>query len=112
MFDNAGRIPDGHAVRGDIARYYRACADDHVVADGDPRQDCDAAADPHIIADGHRERPLIPRVALLGVERMTGRVDADVRPDESVVTEGYVRFIENREIEICEEILADENVAP
>ena len=38
---------------------------------------------------------------------MAGRVDADIRANETIVADGYTSFIENDKVEIGEETLSD-----
>ena len=41
---------------------------------------------------------------------MVDGVDADVRPDEDVVADGDGRFVEDRQVEIADEMVADRNL--
>ena len=82
------RIADRHYVRWDILGYDRPGTDGYVVADGDSRKDCDAAADPYVVADGDRFCPLVASVPFDRICAVTGCIDAYVRADESVISDG------------------------
>ena len=62
------------------------------------------------MADFHRLGPFHEVVALAGLQRMAGGVDADVRPDETVVADVHARLVEDGEVEVGEEVLADVDV--
>ena len=100
------RIADRHYVRWDILGYDRPGTDGYVVADGDSRKNSDAAADPYVIADGDRLRPLVAGVPFDWVSAMAGCIDAYVRADEAVISDGDLCLVENSEVEIGKETLA------
>ena len=101
------RIADRHYVRRDILGYDRSGTDGNVVADGDSRKNGDTATDPYVVADGDRLRPLFAGVPFDRVSAVTGCIDAYVRPDEAVVTDGDLCLVKNSEVEIGKETLAD-----
>ena len=62
------------------------------------------------MADSDRLRPFLTGVAFHRVCTMTCRIDADIRADETIITNSNTGFIENREIEVGKEPFADANL--
>ena len=100
------RIADRHHIGWNILSNYRSGTDGHVVADGDSRKDGDAATDPYIVADGNRLCPLVACIPFDWVSAMAGCIDAYVRPNEAVVTDGDLSLVKHGEMEIGKETLA------
>ena len=111
FFDDAGRISGHDGIGRDVAGYHRAGSDHGSVAHGDARQDGGAPADPHAVADGDGLGPLDAGVAGLGLQWMAGGVDAHVRADEYMVAETDHGFVQDGEVEVGEETVADLDVA-
>ena len=59
------------------------------------------------MTDRNRFCPFLAGVALHRVCTMTGRIDADIRADKTVIANGDTGFIEDGEVEIRKEPLAD-----
>ena len=106
FLDDMTRIADSYHIGWDILCYDRSGTDGHVVADGDSREDCYAAADPYVVADGNRLRPLIACVPFDRVSAMAGCIDAYVRPNEAVITDGNLCLVKHSEVEVGKETLA------
>ena len=107
LFNYLARIADRHYVRWDILGYDGSGTDGYVITDGDSRKNSDAAADPYVIADGDRLRPLVAGVPFDWVSAMAGCINAYVRTDEAVVTDGDLCLVKNSEVEVGKETLAD-----
>ena len=91
-------------------RDHAACADDGSVADADARQNGDVSAEPYVVAHGDGLCVFHARGPFSGVQRMHGGVDAALRPDEAVAAEAHGRAVENHEIVVGKEVLADFDV--
>ena len=107
FFDDMARIADCHYVSWDVFGDDRSGTDGNVVSYGDSGKDSDAAADPYVVADGNRFSPLVAGVPFDWVGAMAGCIDADVRSDEAVVTDGNLCLVKNSEVEIGEETLTN-----
>ena len=59
------------------------------------------------MTNGDRLCPFLTTVALHWIGAMTGGVDADIRADETVIANGDTGFIEDGEVEVGKEPLAD-----
>ena len=82
----------------------------HVVTNCHTRQDGHTATNPYIIANGDWFCPLSTAVALHGVCTMAGRVDAYIRADKTVISNGDTCFVEHGEVEVGKEPLAHTNL--
>lgn len=106
--------PAGHAdrddARGDGLFHDAASADDGAVADRRPGEDDGARADPYVVAHGDGRGDLQPAPALLRVERVLRRREADVGADEHVVAERDGRAVRDHEIVIGIKVVAHRNV--
>jgi hypothetical protein len=70
---NPCRIPNGDDTGREIARHYRACADDGVVADRYSRADDDAAAKPDVVAKRDRAAGFPTPPPRIRIDRMRRR---------------------------------------
>ena len=59
------------------------------------------------MADSDRLRPFLTGVALHWVCTMTGRIDADIRADKTVIANCNTGFVEDSEIEVSKEPLSN-----
>ena len=84
MDDPAG-IADGDGTVGNVFGDDRSCTDGYIVTDMYAWKDGDAASDPDTVSDGDRLRPFTAAVAFCRVRAVAGRIDAYVRPNETVV---------------------------
>ena len=99
-----------NSVRGNIFRYDASCTNCHVITDGHTRQDSHTTTNPHIIANGDWFCPLSTAVTLYGVSTMAGCVNAYIRADKAVVTNGDWGFVEYGEVEVGKEPLTHTNL--
>ena len=76
------------------------------------RHDDDIAADPDVVLDVHRDRVLTSVGAQRGLDRVPRRADADVRPEHDAVADVDVGIVDDHEVEVRVEALADEDVRP
>lgn len=104
---NAAGISCGDDSGGYIARDDASGPDHRSVADRDTLRDGDIAADPDIVPDPHGQRAHDTLVALVGQQGVVDGVDADVGADVDMVADCYGRFVEDREVEIAVEVVAD-----
>lgn len=79
-------------------------------ADGDTGKNLDACAEPHIVADGDGLCVFKPLVAALGIEWMSSRVEAAVGGDKHILAEHDLRAVENDETVVRVEVLAESYV--
>lgn len=114
--DDAAGDAGGQRVCGDVARHDAARADDAVVADRDARADGNPRGEPAVVADAYRSG--VAEVfflaggghhgpALVRQKRVQRRDDGHVRPEIAVVTDGHVRVVLNRQVEVGEKSFAD-----
>lgn len=96
----------------DIFHHHTARPDGTPIADGHSRQDGDTAAYPAVVADGHRPGPLVARIALLRVGAVAGRIDADIRADETVIANRHPCLIEHLPAEVGKKSLAHPDMLP
>lgn len=106
-FDDAAWVADSDRVGGDIAGYNGACSDGAVVADGYSREDSYRAANPAVVADRDGFCPFLTAVALCGVGAVASGIDRHIRSDKSIITNGNIRFVKHRKMEIGKETLSD-----
>lgn len=59
--DRAGRDASDHSAVRDVVGDDRACPDDAVATDGDPRQDHGVHTDVAVVSDGHAAKPIAAR---------------------------------------------------
>ena len=106
--------PAGIAVcqhsRRDVLGDHAAGTDDTVVADAYPGEDTYVSADPYVIADGNRVGMFQTGIPLLLVQRVSGRVDAYMRGDEHIVSDGDPGPVEDDQVGVGKEIVTDMDV--
>ena len=107
VFDDAARVADSDGVGRDIAGYDGACTYGAVVADSYARQNCNRASNPAIVADRNRFCPFPSAVALYGVNAMASGIDRHIRTYKSIITDGNIRLVKHRKMEISEKTLAN-----
>ena len=106
LFNYLARVANSHHVGRDVFGHDRACTDGHVVADGDSRKDCDATAYPYIVADADRFSPFFAGIPFDRVSAVACCIDAYIRSNEAVVSDGDLGLVKDREMEIGKETLA------
>ena len=99
-------------MRWNVFDDHASCAYRAAVSYRHPRQDCHIAAYPAVPAYGHRLGPFLPRVALLRVRAVAGRIDADIRPNEDIVADCNWSLVKDDEIEVGKEPPADLDMLP
>ena len=109
--DPAGR-PDGDHPRGDVARDDAPGADHRVVADRHALHHHRVAPDPDVVADGNGQRTHDARVALVGQQGVADGVEPHVGTDEDVVPDRHGGLVEDRQVEIADEMVADRDLLP
>ena len=110
LHDPAG-IAHGNAAVRDILHHDAPGSYGYVASDGNPGKDGHGTAYPDIVPYVHWPRPFPAGVPLDGVSAVAGRIDADVRTDETVVADSHRGFIQHREVEVCEETSAHADIA-
>ena len=111
VFHDPAGIAHGNAAVRDILHHDAPGSYGHIASYGNPGVDGHGAAYPDVVPYGHRLRPFPAGVSLDGVSAVTGRIDTDVRADETVVAYSHRSFIQHREVEICEETSAHADIA-
>lgn len=112
FLDNDTRIAYSDTMGRNIFHDHASGSDGAAVTDFHSGKNCHIAAYPAVSACGHRLGPFLPRVALLRVRAVAGRIDTDVRPDENIVTDCNGRLVKDYEIEVCKEPPADLDMLP
>lgn len=110
LSQNFAGVADRDDVAWDVFGHHTARADRDIVADGYARNNLHAAADPDVVADGDGECVLETQVSPFDVHRMACGVDADVGPDENVVANCDLGLIQDNQINVGVEVLADLDV--
>lgn len=110
LHDPAG-IAHGNAAVRDILHHDAPGSYGYVASDGNSGEDGHGTSYPDVVAYGHRLRSFPAGVPLDGVSAVTGRIDADVRANETVVADSHRSFIQHREVEVCEETSAHADIA-
>lgn len=105
----AGRS-DGDDSRRNVACDDAPGADHRVVADRHPLHDHRVTPDPDVVADPDRQRTHDTRIALLRKEGVVDGVKPHVGTDEDMVADRDGGFVEDREVEIAHEMVADRNL--
>ena len=106
LFNYLARVANSHHVGRDIFGYDRSGTDGHVVSYGDSRKYRDASTYPHIVAYGDRFRPLVAGIPFDWIGAVTGCIDAYIRSDEAVISDGDLGLVKDREMEIGKETFA------
>ncbi len=81
-----------------------------VVANGDSGDYGDVASYPAVVADSDGKAPFGTAITFFGKNRVAWGEYAHVWPDEDVVADCDLTLVENREVEVGEEIFADRDV--
>ena len=108
--NHPARIADSHRVVRNIFNNNTAAANHNIASDRNPRHDMNARSDPNIAAHRDGIRIFQSLVAPLGINGMSCRVEAAVRCNKHIVTEGDLPAIQNHRVVICEEVFTDLNV--
>ena len=103
-------IADSHRVVRNIFNNNTAAANHNIASDRNPRHDMNARSDPNIAAHRDGIRIFQSLVAPLGINGVSCRVEAAVRCNKHIVTEGDLPAIQNHRVVICEEVFTDLNV--
>ena len=107
FLDDDTRIAHSDAMGRNVFNDYASGSDGAAFTDCHSGKNCHIAAYPAVSAYGHRLGPFLPRVALLRVRAVAGRIDADIRPDEDIVADCNGRLVKDYEIEVGKEPPAD-----
>ena len=107
VFDYSPRIAGYNGVRLNILGYNRTCSDDCSFAYFDAGNDCRTTTNPYIILDRYRLGPLNESPALIGIKRVARGVNAYIRPYQYIIADSYFGFVENGEIEINDDVVAN-----
>ena len=99
-------ITNRHAARRYIFHNHATSSNGYVISDGYARQDRYTSTYPAVVSYCYRTRPFLPSIPFHRVCGVTRRIDADVRPDKAVVTNGHHGFIEYRPVEVGKKSLA------
>lgn len=108
--NHPARIADSHRVVRNIFNNNTAAANHNIASDRNPRHDMNARSDPNIAAHRDGIRIFQSLVAPLGINGVSCRVEAAVRCNKHIVTEGDLPVIQNHRVVICEEVFTDLNV--
>ena len=108
--NHPARIADSHRVVRNIFNNNTAAANHNIASDRNPRHDMNARSDPNIAAHRDGIRIFQSLVAPLGINGVSCRVEAAVRCNKHIVTEGDLPAIQNHRVVICEEVFTDLNV--
>ena len=108
----SGRVPHPCLPCGDVVGDDRAGPDYGAVAYGHSGKDGGVRSDPHVVAypDGLRHRLDMPAVRRREV--VAGSRDADLRPDQHVIADPYVRGIQENAVVVDRRLLPDMDVGP
>ena len=104
--DHAAGVAYGYRVVGDVVHHYGAAANDYVGTDADTRHHLHSATYPYIVAHGDGVGILEALVAALGVDGVTGSVEAAVGGYEYVVAKGDLGGIEDDGVVVGKEVVA------
>lgn len=104
---NAAGISGGDDSGGNVARDDAPGPDYGSLADRDALRNGDVAADPDVVADANGQRAHDAFVALIGQQGVVDGKDTDIGPDVDVAADRHRRLVENREVEIPVEVVAD-----
>lgn len=108
--NHPARIADSHRVVRNIFNNNTAAANHNIASDRNPRHDMNARSDPNIAAHRDGIRIFQSLVAPLGINGVSCRVEAAVRCNKHIVTEGDLPAIQNHRVVICKEVFTDLNV--
>ena len=112
FLDDDTRIAYSDAVGRDVFHDNTSCSDGAAFTNCHSGKNCHIAAYPAVSAYGHRLGPFLPRVALLRVRAVAGRIDADIRPDEDIVADCNWSLVKDDEIEVGKKPPADLDMLP
>ena len=110
--DDDTRIAYSDAVGRNVFNDYASGSDGTAFTDCHSWKNCHIAAYPAVPTYGHRIGPFLPRVALLRVRAVAGRIDVDIRPDENIVADCNWSLVKDDEIEVGKEPSADLDMLP
>lgn len=88
-----------------VSCHNASCPDHRVAANMYARTYHGIAADPYIVTDRHFNPVFVCRIAGIRMSRMACRIDRNIWRQLTVITDHYLRNIQNRTIIICEKIL-------
>ena len=107
--DPAG-IPDGYNIIRNILIHKASCSDDNIATNRHAGHDLNAGAEPDIISDFDRPGVFESGIAPREINRMACSVETAVRCDKYIISECNPCSVEDRNIKVGEEIVADFNV--
>lgn len=109
--NHPARIADSHRVVRNIFNNNTAAANHNIASDRNPRHDMNARSDPNIAAHRDGIRIFQSLVAPLGINGVSCRVEAAVRCNKHIVTEGDLQQgsgrtgqAKNKNARICKEL--------
>ena len=109
--NDAAGIPGGYYHIRDVLCYDGSGADNHIVSDVNARANYGIAADPYIVSDRNRFSLLVPRISGFRVNRVTGSIDGNIGRHLAVISDRYLRHIEDRTVVVCKKVFAHLNVS-
>ena len=112
FLDDDTRIANSDAIGRNIFHNHASSSDGATFTDCHSGKNCHIAAYPAVSAYGHRLGPFLPRVALLRVRAVAGRIDADIRSNEDIIADCNWSLIKDNEIEVGKEPPADLDMLP
>lgn len=110
MFYDLCRITNSDDIIGNILNDYATGTDSYVIANRHSRKDRNTASYPTVIAYSDWLCPFLTCITFLRVGAVAGRIDADVRSYEAIITDSNVCLVEDYQIDVCMETLAHTDV--
>ena len=105
--EDAAGVTGGDAVGRDVMDNDTSRPDDRIVTDCDAGKDLDSCAEPNIAADRNRlveSQPLIP---LVGINRVTGGMEAAGWTDKDMIPENHLASVEDDRPVIGKKVFSD-----